>query len=928
MAALVWSSRNAAVATVVEGTSGAATITAVGLGQTQIVATFDGVTATVSVTVTAAVATSIGITPPMPSLAVGTELDLTATATMSDGTTSNVTADVEWSSSDATKATVNAAGRLRGVATGASTLTAKLGSLTATVNATITGATLRSIAVTPANLSLPRGRTQQMTATGTFTDNSTQNLTSMVTWASSNIGNATVSDAAGSKGVLTGANVGGANISATLNGISGQVAVDITAAVLVSIAVTPVDTQLARGLTRELTATGTYSDNTMQNLSDSATWASSDTGVATMAGRVATAVTVGDTVISATQDGVTGSTELEVIAAALVSIAVTPAATTVVRGLNRQMTATGTFTDDSTQDLTGTVTWASSDTGLVQVSNADGSRGLAAGIAVGTATVSATQGGVTGSTSLEVIAAQLVSIEITPAETTLAAGGTRQLTATGTFTDDTLADITNDVSWSSSDAAVATISTDAAPRGVLTAVSAGSATITAAMGAVSDTAAVTVTDAVLVSLEVTPAVATLADGLTLQYAATGTFSDDSTSDLTAQVTWSSSNTDRAQISNAAGEQGLATARDLGAVTITATLNAISDDASLEVTAAVVTAVNLTPAVGEVPVGRTLQLNATAVFSNGDTQEVTDQAEWSSSNPGFATVSNSGGRGLVTAVAVGAVTITASFGGFSDSAGLEIVAPVLDAIAIAPVGDLMRGTSKQLVATGTFSDGTTADVTSLLSWSSSNAAAITVDDSASKGLVTALTTAGATITAVFDDALNATVAIAGCKLLVNEVQTFSTVNASDEFVEVLPTCTTTQNLAGLRLVYRAAASSIDTGLLTLSGTIDPGQHLFYVNTGFAANYTGEAGTFGTSMSATGGGVGVLRVGTGGAIIDSMGFGGATNAFVETAAVAAHSNVQSLARVPDGSDTDDNSVDFVATTTRTPGAPNVAAAPSAN
>src|SRR5262249_17838651 len=70
------------------------------------------------------------------------------------------------------------------VATGPSAITATLGSMTGSTVMTVSAAVLQSIAVTPANPSVPIGGTQQFTATGTYTDQSTQNLTSQVTWAS------------------------------------------------------------------------------------------------------------------------------------------------------------------------------------------------------------------------------------------------------------------------------------------------------------------------------------------------------------------------------------------------------------------------------------------------------------------------------------------------------------------------------------------------------------------------------------------------------------------------------------------------------------------------------------------------------------------------------------------------------------------------
>ena len=78
--------------------------------------------------------------------------------------------------------------------------------------------TLTSITVTPANPSILTGASQQFTATGTYSDGSTQNITSQATWTSSNTGVATISTA----GLATGVSVGDTTISATLAGVTGS----------------------------------------------------------------------------------------------------------------------------------------------------------------------------------------------------------------------------------------------------------------------------------------------------------------------------------------------------------------------------------------------------------------------------------------------------------------------------------------------------------------------------------------------------------------------------------------------------------------------------------------------------------------------------------------------------------------------------------
>jgi len=94
----------------------------------------------------------------------------------------------------------------------------------------------------------------------------------------------------------------------------------------------------------------------------------------------------------------------------LESIAVTPATSSVAAaGGTQQYTATGKFSDATTQNLTATVTWAAADASIAQLSNAAGSQGLATGVAAGTTAISATSGSVVGTASITVVAPKVVA---------------------------------------------------------------------------------------------------------------------------------------------------------------------------------------------------------------------------------------------------------------------------------------------------------------------------------------------------------------------------------------------------------------------------------------------------------------------------------------------------------------------------------------
>jgi uncharacterized protein YjdB len=212
---------------------------------------------------------------------------------------------VTWRSSSTGFATIDAAtGLATGVAAGTTQITATQGSLVSPNDAltvTAAGVTLKSIAVIPASPSIVAGNTQQFTATGTYSDNSTKNITTSVTWKSSNTVFATIG---GATGLATGVAAGTTQITATQGSIvSPNDPLTVTAATvkLQSIAVTPVSPSVGIGNTVQFAATGTYSDNSTKNITSSVTWASSNTAFATIgaATGLATGVAVGTTEMTA-----------------------------------------------------------------------------------------------------------------------------------------------------------------------------------------------------------------------------------------------------------------------------------------------------------------------------------------------------------------------------------------------------------------------------------------------------------------------------------------------------------------------------------------------------------------------------------------------------------------------------------------------------
>jgi N-acetylneuraminic acid mutarotase/uncharacterized protein YjdB len=162
----------------------------------------------------------------------------------------------------------------------------------------------------------------------------------------------------------------------------------------------------------------------------------------------------------------------------LSSIAVTPALPSVAQGLTQQFKATGTFSDTSTADLTNSVVWTS---GTPSIATVNATSGLAKGIAVGSTSITATSGSVSGTDTLNVTGAVLESVLIAPNPAFSGVGLTNQLMATGTYSDATTADVTAMAQWTSSAPSVATVGPT---TGLVTGVSLGSTTVSATIGSV------------------------------------------------------------------------------------------------------------------------------------------------------------------------------------------------------------------------------------------------------------------------------------------------------------------------------------------------------------------------------------------------------------------------------------------------------------
>ncbi|MCR5661323.1 MAG: Ig-like domain-containing protein, partial [bacterium] len=224
------------------------------------------------------------------------------------------------------------------------------------------------------------------------------------------------------------------------------------------------------------------------------------------------------------------------------------------------------------------------------------------------------------------------SMAVTAESESLAAGYATQCAAKITYGNGAAEVATELVDWKSSAASAATVN-NSDSKGLVKAIAPGSANITAEIADLKGTVAITVTDAVLESLEITtpdPFILMLA---TYQFKAQATFSDGSAKDVTNEVTWSSDNTEIAEID----ENGLALAVKNGQANITATsANGQADTTTLSISdIADVREISIKRIDNDsksTPLGFTASYQAIAkVSSEMRDYDVTDQVTWNTEN---------------------------------------------------------------------------------------------------------------------------------------------------------------------------------------------------------------------------------------------------------------------------------------------------------
>lgn len=501
------------------------------------------------------------MTPITASVVVGNTLPLQASLRDASGQLLDGPAII-WTVQDTTIATVSPAGVVTGRGVGSTQVAASANGRSGIASLTVLPVPVASVSVSPARVDLAPGSKASLTAVAA--DASGKPLDGRtVLWASSNTAVATV-DAAG---VITAVAPGAASITATSEGISGSASVNVAVPPVATVTLQPQSATVQRGATLQLSVVVT--DATGAEVGNRPlTWTSSNAAVAVVSATgLVTAVASGSASIVASLDGKADTTSISVIAVPVGSVTLQPGSASLSVGQSTTLTAT-------VKDANGAVVtdravaWTSSNALVATVTQG----GVVKAIASGSAIISATSEGSSGSTTVTV-SASVASISLQP--TSVSVQRYASATVTPTVKDAAGNVLTGrTVSWSSSDTTVARVSSS----GVVTGVRIGTATVTATSEGKAASATVNVIPGSVDHIAITPnSITNLRAGHSAQLVASAV---DANGDVIsgAAFTWRSNNTFIATVSSS----GLVVGVRTGSTTVTATYSGKTGSASVSV----------------------------------------------------------------------------------------------------------------------------------------------------------------------------------------------------------------------------------------------------------------------------------------------------------------------------------------------------------
>lgn len=640
----IWTSENPKVATVANGL-----ITGREAGTTNITAKYGN--QSISIEVSVEHVRRLDTDTPEVNMLVNEKKGITVNATYPDGQIANVAKEAKWTTSNEKVADV-----INGVITaygpGQATLKAEYGTKTVEIKVDVDKTS--KLEVDRQNVFMKMNKPEQVklwatyTVAGTVPAGTPVDVTNKAVWTSSDDSIVSVY-----QGTLTPIKSGTATISAKYNDKTVTLTVDVEVPRRVELNTTDDSIGMKTGGTYSLKLKTYYADGSNEDITDKATWTSSNeniamvnvTGTGAAAEAVVKAYTTGEATITAAYGGKTISVKVSVdiprklkfdLSTSVISLDL--AKDQVIRVL--------AVNEDGTPNVSKNAEWSSSDDKIAEV---DYNSALDAAVITandkGTATITAKYG--TRSVSIKVEVAQASKLEANPKVLKMSKDEPKQIILTATDSAGKATEVQELADWSISSGKIADVT-----KGLVTPLESGKATITAKYGGKSVTIALEVK--VVQKIEMSKKLLSMKSGDTAALALNVTFSDGSVVDVSKDAEWKVSNYRVADVDN----KGVVTAMSYGKTKVTAKYNNKSVTADIDVDQLKylkTDVVNLEMAPNSVKT-----VVATATFTDGTDKDVSVDGLWKSSSIKIADVKD----GKIVANGKGKATITVTFGGKS------------------------------------------------------------------------------------------------------------------------------------------------------------------------------------------------------------------------------------------------------------------------
>jgi trimeric autotransporter adhesin len=690
----------------------------------------------------------IVVNPLSVNLSSGQKKQLNIVAKLEDGTTKDVTNDIEttYLSSNTSLVNVTNNGLISipiDAKPGSAKISINYNGLIAETMVTFTGPpTVKSIAMTPATANINYGEKIQLSLRTTMSDGTTNDVTngsSGTAYTTSDSARATV-DSNGLIQILDNAKSGTVTIKAFNNSLIAQSIITINGIPeLTGVQVTPASITLKQGESQNLKVEASYSNGTIKDVTDKSTYKSGNSSLAKIDLNGLITVpedSTGGTVnIAVTFDGKTTTSKVIVPSKpVLESLTFNPTKLTLKPGKTQQLEVQANYSDESTTDVTSRVVYESSDESLATVDES-GLITVNKEAKGGIVYIRGAYGGKGGVTTVSIptyTPPTVINLEFSADKTFVNQGDSTQVKVLATYVDGSTEDVTVQALLNSSNTTLATVEAETGVVTISEGATGGTVNIRGIYGGKGGSVTITIPSLPTVStLSFKPDKLTLENGESSEIKVTAIYTDGTTEDVTSKALLSSSNTSQATVDPSSGIVDILEGSTGGTVYIRGSYGGKGGAATITIPAPPsVTSLTFDPSTKTVKPGDTIQLNVTANYSDGYEKAVTLESALKSTNTNLAIVDPSTGLVEIPQQAPnGTVYIQGVYGGKGGSTKFTVSKPYVTGITFTPGQvTIKKGEPLSVKVDANFSDGSSENVTAQTTFSSSNSAVATVDSS--------------------------------------------------------------------------------------------------------------------------------------------------------------------------------------------------------